>query len=86
MLRRFVTLLLTETSADILVYALSKFISIPSVSSSPDHREDCRQTAIWLTKCLAQLGASSKTVRALFLFAHFYFVWGYSANKWIGLN
>ncbi|KAI0271199.1 Zn-dependent exopeptidase [Russula aff. rugulosa BPL654] len=49
---------------DILVFALSKFISIPSVSSSPDHREDCRQTAIWLTKCLAQLGASSKTLYA----------------------
>lgn len=69
-----------------LVFALSKFTSIPSVSSSPDHGEDCRQAAIWLTKCLAQLGASSKTVRALFIFAQFYLVWGYSANKWIGLN
>lgn len=49
---------------DILVYALSKFISIPSVSSLADHREDCRQAAIWLTKCFAQLGASSKTVCA----------------------
>jgi hypothetical protein len=48
-----------------LIYALSKFVSIPSVSSCPDHREDCRQAAIWLTKCFAQLGASSKAVRLL---------------------
>ena len=50
---------------DTLIYALSKFVSIPSVSSCPDHREDCRQAAIWLTKCFAQLGASSKAVRLL---------------------
>jgi len=54
-----------DGDADILVFALSKFVSIPSVSSSADHREDCRQAAIWLTKCFAQLGASSKTVGAL---------------------
>ncbi|KAH9980925.1 Zn-dependent exopeptidase [Lactifluus volemus] len=47
-----------------LIYALSKFVSIRSVSSSEDYREDCRQAAIWLTKCLAQLGASSKTLYA----------------------
>ncbi|KAI9446065.1 Zn-dependent exopeptidase [Lactarius indigo] len=47
---------------DTLIYALSKFVSIPSVSSCPDHREDCRQAAIWLTKCFAQLGASSKAL------------------------
>ncbi|GLB38271.1 putative zn-dependent exopeptidase [Lyophyllum shimeji] len=42
---------------DTLTYALSKFVSIPSVSSSPAHTEDCRQAAIWLKKCLGQLGA-----------------------------
>ncbi|KAF5382706.1 hypothetical protein D9615_002814 [Tricholomella constricta] len=42
---------------DTMTYALSKFISIPSVSSSPAHTEDCRQAAIWLKKCLGQLGA-----------------------------
>ncbi len=47
---------------DLLMYALSKFVSIPSVSSTPAHREDCRQAAIWLAKCLHQLGAHSKTV------------------------
>ncbi|KAI0263416.1 hypothetical protein BC834DRAFT_887180 [Gloeopeniophorella convolvens] len=51
-----------KASNDILIYALSKFVSIPSVSSSAEPREDCRQAAIWLTKCLAQLGASSKTL------------------------
>ncbi|KAA1473719.1 Zn-dependent exopeptidase [Dentipellis sp. KUC8613] len=47
---------------DLLMYALSKFVSIPSVSSTPAHREDCRQAAIWLAKCLHQLGAHSKTL------------------------
>jgi len=45
-----------------MLYALSKFISIPSVSNSPQHREDCRQGAIWLKKCLNQLGASQSTL------------------------
>lgn len=43
---------------DTLLFALSKFISIPSVSGNPQYREDCRQGAIWLKKCLNQLGAS----------------------------
>ncbi|KAI0306265.1 Zn-dependent exopeptidase [Multifurca ochricompacta] len=49
---------------DTLIFALSKFVSIQSVSSFDDRREDCRQAAIWLTKCFAQLGASSKTLYA----------------------
>lgn len=49
---------LISFSPDTMLYALSKFISIPSVSNSPQHREDCRQGAIWLKKCLNQLGAS----------------------------
>ncbi|KAH0832219.1 glutathione degradosome [Lanmaoa asiatica] len=44
---------------DIMTYALSTFVSIPSVSSDPLHLEDCRQAAIWLKKCLHQLGAES---------------------------
>ena len=47
---------------DTMLYALSKFISIPSVSNSPQHREDCRQGAIWLKKCLNQLGAAQSTL------------------------
>ncbi|KAJ7242825.1 hypothetical protein B0H12DRAFT_839440 [Mycena haematopus] len=50
---------LDSGASDTLTYALSNFISIPSVSSSPSHREDCRQAAIWLKKCLTQLGAKS---------------------------
>ena len=49
---------------DTISYALSKFVSIPSVSSSPSNREDCRQAAIWLRKCLTQLGARSSLVRS----------------------
>ena len=49
-----------------MVYALSKFVSIPSVSSSQQHKEDCRQAAIWLRKCLGQLGAQSFLVSVLF--------------------
>ncbi|KIJ14910.1 hypothetical protein PAXINDRAFT_12180 [Paxillus involutus ATCC 200175] len=44
---------------DTMTYALSTFVSIPSVSSDPLHHEDCRQAAIWLKKCLHQLGAES---------------------------
>jgi hypothetical protein len=43
-----------------LIYALSKFVAIPSVSSA---REDCRQAAVWLKKCFSQLGADSWLVR-----------------------
>ena len=50
---------------DMMIYALSKFVSIPSVSSSNTHREDCRQAAIWLRKCLHQLGADASLVSAL---------------------
>ncbi|KAI0051074.1 Zn-dependent exopeptidase [Auriscalpium vulgare] len=49
---------------DILIYALTKFVSIRSVSSSVELREDCRQAAIWLSKCLHQLGANSKPLYA----------------------
>jgi di- and tripeptidase len=45
-----------------MTYALSKFVSIPSVSSYPEYAEDCRQAAIWLRKCLGQLGARTTLV------------------------
>ncbi|KAJ7465280.1 hypothetical protein FB451DRAFT_1263169 [Mycena latifolia] len=48
-----------DSHSDTLTYALSKFVSIPSVSSNPSCREDCRQAAIWLKKCFSQLGASA---------------------------
>ncbi|KAH7885115.1 hypothetical protein F5I97DRAFT_1810763 [Phlebopus sp. FC_14] len=44
---------------NVLTYALATFVSIPSVSSDLLHMEDCRQAAIWLKKCLHQLGAES---------------------------
>ncbi|KIM43328.1 hypothetical protein M413DRAFT_69177 [Hebeloma cylindrosporum] len=50
-------LLNERETLDTMVYALSKFVSIPSISSDPSHMEDCRQAAIWLRKCLGQLGA-----------------------------
>ncbi|KAF9485857.1 glutathione degradosome [Pholiota conissans] len=45
------------TYPDTMRFALSKFISIPSISADISHKEDCRQGAIWLKKCLGQLGA-----------------------------
>ncbi|KAH9917958.1 Zn-dependent exopeptidase [Fomitopsis serialis] len=48
-----------DSGNETMVYALSKFVSIPSVSNSPAHREDCRQAAIWLRKCFTQLGAEA---------------------------
>ncbi|KAK7441816.1 hypothetical protein VKT23_016478 [Stygiomarasmius scandens] len=49
-----------SVAQDTLTHALSKFVSIPSVSSGTSHREDCRQAAIWLKKCLQQLGAHTQ--------------------------
>ncbi|KZT19994.1 glutathione degradosome [Neolentinus lepideus HHB14362 ss-1] len=49
----------SQSINDIMVYALSKFVSIPSVSNSSSHQEDCRQAAIWLKKCFNQLGADA---------------------------
>ncbi|KAI0317637.1 Zn-dependent exopeptidase [Amylostereum chailletii] len=45
-----------------LLHRADSFVSIPSVSSLPENREDCRQAAVWLSKCLQQLGATSKTL------------------------
>ncbi len=53
--------------AETLIYALTKFVAIPSVSSQPQHKEDCRQAAIWLKKCLAQLGAQTTLVSGCLL-------------------
>ena len=38
---------------------MRKFIRIPTVSSEPLHREDCRQGAIFLRKVFTQLGAEA---------------------------
>lgn len=48
--------------SDTMTFALSKFVSVPSISGNPVHREDCRQAAIWLRKCLGQLGARTSLV------------------------
>ncbi|KAI0754689.1 Zn-dependent exopeptidase [Daedaleopsis nitida] len=48
-----------SSQRDILVYGLTKLVSIQSVSNSPTHKEDCRQAAIWLRKCFTQLGAEA---------------------------
>ncbi|KAJ8457580.1 hypothetical protein ONZ51_g11443 [Trametes cubensis] len=53
---------------DILVYALAKFVAIPSVSNSLAHKEDCRQAAIWLRKCFTQLGAEASLVSPAFAY------------------
>ncbi|KAJ3742937.1 hypothetical protein DFH05DRAFT_1526431 [Lentinula detonsa] len=50
----------SKLGGDRISYALSKFVSIPSVSCYLTHREDCRQAAIWLKKCLTQLGAKTQ--------------------------
>lgn len=45
---------------DTLLFALEKFVAFPSVSGCAGRREDCRQAAIWLKKCLSQLGAEAQ--------------------------
>ncbi len=58
----YVVFLLKTSNPDTMVYALSKFITIPSVSSDPLRKQDCRQAGIWLKKCLGQLGAHTALV------------------------
>ncbi|KAF8607063.1 Zn-dependent exopeptidase [Ceratobasidium sp. AG-I] len=48
-----------DDPSNALIYALSKFVAIPSVTSA---KEDCRQAAVWLKKCFSQLGAESGLV------------------------
>ncbi|CEL62689.1 putative di-and tripeptidase DUG2 OS=Saccharomyces cerevisiae (strain ATCC 204508 / S288c) GN=DUG2 PE=1 SV=1 [Rhizoctonia solani AG-1 IB] len=48
-----------DDPSNALIFALSKFVAIPSVSSA---REDCKQAAVWLKKCFSQLGADSYLV------------------------
>lgn len=48
-----------ESNADVMLYALSKLVAIPTVSDEA-HRESCRQGAHLLHKILGQLGARSE--------------------------
>ncbi|KAI0029482.1 hypothetical protein K488DRAFT_80144 [Vararia minispora EC-137] len=50
----------SQPGSGVFLYALKKLISIPSISSLPEHRGDCRRAAVWLSKCMQQLGAESK--------------------------
>lgn len=50
-----------EGEGDVMLYALSKLISVPTVSDEA-HRESCRQGAHLLKKILGQLGASAEVV------------------------
>ncbi|KAG6901644.1 hypothetical protein C0995_009643 [Termitomyces sp. Mi166 len=43
---------------------LHQIISIPGISCAPHRAEDCRQSAIWLNKCLDQLGAHTSLAKA----------------------
>ncbi|KZT56318.1 glutathione degradosome [Calocera cornea HHB12733] len=50
-----------DIKTDDLLSALTDFVSFPSVSNDT-HREDCRQTALFLRRILTQLGAESHVV------------------------
>lgn len=50
-----------ESGADVMLYALSKLVAIPTVSDEA-HRESCRQGAHLLRKILSQLGAQSEVI------------------------
>jgi di- and tripeptidase len=50
-----------DGEGDVMLYALSKLISVPTVSDDA-HRESCRQGAHMLKKILGQLGASAEVV------------------------
>lgn len=50
-----------EGEGDVMLYALSKLIAVPTVSDEA-HRESCRQGAHLLKKLLSQLGAEAEVV------------------------
>ncbi|WWD18890.1 hypothetical protein CI109_103345 [Kwoniella shandongensis] len=50
-----------EGEGDVMLYALSKLVSVPTVSDDA-HRESCRQGAHLLKKILSQLGANSEVL------------------------
>ncbi|WVW85829.1 hypothetical protein I302_107867 [Kwoniella bestiolae CBS 10118] len=50
-----------EGEGDVMLYALSKLVSVPTVSDEA-HRESCRQGAHLLKKILSQLGANSEVL------------------------
>jgi hypothetical protein len=50
------------SDTDTLIYALSKFVSIASVTPGSAHEKDCLDAANFLKGCLSQLGAHSTLV------------------------
>lgn len=58
-----VNCVISNALLDPLVQYLSKFVAIPSVSNCEQNREDCRQAAIWLKRCMSQLGAEATMAR-----------------------
>ncbi|KAF9439364.1 hypothetical protein BGZ76_000025 [Entomortierella beljakovae] len=54
--------LMDSTTEDVMLYALEKWIAIPSVSGVPSQLEECRRGAKFLKAVLQQLGAESKLI------------------------
>jgi len=57
--------IVAEQKPDTLLRALEQFVALPSVSGCEGRREHCRQAAIWLKKCLSQLGAEASLLPTL---------------------
>ena len=60
--RRQVNLLQSRLNADILFRALSKLVSLKTISGSSTHTEECRRGATFLKNLLKQLGATDTTL------------------------
>ena len=52
----------TTASRDRMLRELVEFLSIPSISALPQHRDDCRRAAGWLVEHLRRLGCPVATV------------------------
>lgn len=50
-----------DDEGDVMLYALSKLIAVPTVSDE-EHRESCRRGAHLLKRILTQLGATTEIV------------------------
>lgn len=43
--------------------SLTRFVAFPTVSSRPEHAEDCRQGASWLKNCFKRIGAQTDLLK-----------------------
>lgn len=54
--------MLSNSTIDIMIYVLKKWVSMRTVSGNPQYLEECRRGAKFFKNILQQLGATSQLV------------------------